>query len=365
MTFSPPAPQAAEWPWPDQDADLAAELDAVLAVLDEPADEDSGEPPDDYAGEPGPDPLGQDWMTGLGGVAGAGTAAAFAEGGALDELGPGPALAGFSQAVLDDGFGMLSDDELVGVLRASRRLAAWQDGVAVTAVAELDRRRQAGRPVCSAVDEEVSAELAVALVLTGRSADALMGLSRDLARLPAVRKALLEGRIDLARARVFAEELAGLADRQAAAAAGSVLDRAGSMTTSRLRALLKGLVLSIDPAAARRRAETGRDQARVEAWQEHSGNAGLAGRELPAADALAADKRLTAIAQALKDAGAAGTLDQLRAAVFAALLAGRDPGTLLPPDTAGAQPGTADGGPGGLGALAGTVHLVMPAAAWL
>src|SRR5215472_14800428 len=183
------------------------------------------------------------------------------------------------------------------------------------------------------------------------------------------------------------------------------------MTTSRLRALLKGLVLSIDPAAARRRAETGRDQARVEAWQEHSGNVGLAGRELPAADALAADKRLTAIAQALKDAGAAGTLDQLRAAVFAALLAGRDPGTLLPPaadhgggaghgnsvgpgsagpgdsggagpgDSSGAGPGdlggaglggnaagadgAADSGRGGLGALAGTVHLVMPAAAWL
>src|SRR5262249_13462425 len=127
----------------------------------------------------------------------------------------------------------------------------------------------------------------------------------------------------------------------------------------------------------------------------HSGNAGLAGRELPAADALAADKRLTAIARALKDAGAAGTLDQLRAAVFAALLAGRDPGTILPSaadhgggaghgnsvgpgsagpgDLGGAGPGgnaggaagAADSGRGGLGALAGTVHLVMPAAAWL
>jgi hypothetical protein len=99
---------------------------------------------------------------------------------------------------------------------------------------------------------------------------------------------------------------------------------------------------------------------------------GLAGRELPAADALAADTRLTAIARALKDAGAAGTIDQLRAAVFAALLAGRDPGTLLPqrpgsPVCGAGGPGAAGsaGGPGGLGALAGTVHLTMPAAAWL
>src|SRR6266851_10195463 len=173
------------------------------------------------------------------------------------------------------------------------------------------------------------------------------------------------------------------------------------MTTGQLRAALKAMVLWLDPAAARRRAEQGRAQARVEAWPEGSGNAGLAGRELPAADAVAADKRITAIARALKDAGAPGTLDQLRAAVFVALLAGRDPETLLPPspgqhdqadgrsepDRNPAGPGApGDGpggsgatgragsagaagsggpGPGGLGSLTGTMHLVMPAAAWL
>src|SRR5258707_2165514 len=170
------------------------------------------------------------------------------------------------------------------------------------------------------------------------------------------------------------------------------------MTTGQLGAALKAMVLWLDPAAARRRAEQGRAQARVEAWPEGSGNAGLAGRELPAADAVAADKRITAIARALKDAGAPGTLDQLRAAVFVALLAGRDPETLLPPspgqrdqadgrsgpdrNPAGAGlPGDGPGGsgptapagsagsggprPGGLGSLACTVHLVIPAAAWL
>jgi len=73
--------------------------------------------------------------------------------------------------------------------------------------------------------------------------------------------------------------------------------------------------------------------------------------------------------------------------VFVALLAGRDPETLLPPspgqhdqadgrpepdrNPAGAgapgnrQGGSGGPGPGGLAALTGTVHLVMPAAAWL
>ena len=131
--------------------------------------------------------------------------------------------------------------------------------------------------------------------------------------------------------RIFAGELAGLGDIAAAAAAAGFAGLAGSMTTGQLRAALKAMVLWLDPAAARRRAGHGRCQAGVEAWQENSGNGALAGRELPAADAVAADKRLTAIARALQDAGAPGDLDQLRAAVFAALLAGRPAADLLLP----------------------------------
>src|SRR6266446_8737577 len=50
----------------------------------------------------------------------------FGDGGPLDELLPGPILAAFSQDVIDSGFAPLSDDELVGVLRAARRLSSWQ-----------------------------------------------------------------------------------------------------------------------------------------------------------------------------------------------------------------------------------------------
>jgi hypothetical protein len=155
------------------------------------------------------------------------------------------------------------------------------------------------------------------------------------------------------------------------------------MTTGQLRAALRAMVLYLDPAAARRRAARGRADARVEAWQETSGNGALAGRELPAGDAVAADRRITAIARALQQAGAAGTLDQLRAAVFAALLAGRDPESLAPaPAPAAPSAGSANGQarpdrpaspqfpadpnrPGGLAALTGSVHLTMPLAAWL
>ena len=291
----------------------------------------------------------------------------FSDGGPLDEMPPGPVLAALSQSAIDSGFLPLSDDELVGLVRASRRLSSWQAAVEVRAISELDSRRlrQSGRPGASWVSEHISSELAAALTLTGRAADSLLGLARDLARLPAVLRALADGRIDRTKAVVFANELAGLNDVSAAAVAAAFCDLAESMTTGQLRAALRSMVLSIDPAALRRRAEKARADARVETWREGSGNAALAGRELPAADAIAADRRIAAIANALKEAGAPGTMDQLRAAVYVALLTGREPETLRPAaneaPSSCAAPRDQSVGRG----LSGSVNLTMPMSAWL
>ena len=137
------------------------------------------------------------------------------------------------------------------MLRAARRLASWQAAVEFRAVGELDarRKRESGRPGWSRVSEHISCELAAALTLTGRSADLLLCLSRDLARLPMVLRALAEGRIDRARAEIFATELAALGDVAAAAIAEALCEAAGSMTTSQLRYALRRMVLAIDPAA--------------------------------------------------------------------------------------------------------------------
>jgi hypothetical protein len=107
----------------------------------------------------------------------------------------------------------------------------------------------------------------------------------------------------------------------------------------------------------------------------------LAGRELPKAEVIAADARLTAQAKWLQANGAAGTLQQLRAAVFSAVLNGRPITTLLPAGSAGPgapQPGTPGAGaegPGSTGApgagdpadpvITGNVNLTMPLTAWL
>src|SRR6266566_2767907 len=49
----------------------------------------------------------------------------FAAGGAADRLPPGSVLAGFAADAWAAGLGRISDDELIGVMRAARRLASW------------------------------------------------------------------------------------------------------------------------------------------------------------------------------------------------------------------------------------------------
>jgi hypothetical protein len=187
------------------------------------------------------------------------------------------------------------------VLLAARKLSSWQAAVEVQAVAELDRRRlaaaaadpgTAGGPRAAA---HTSEELAAALTLTGRAADTLLGTAEGLTRLPGVLAALAEGLIDRFRAVVFADELAPLDAGTAAALADTVVPRAGRLTTGQLRATLRRAVLAFDPEAARRRRAQARADARVQSWAEASGNAALAGRELPPAQVLAADRHLTAL----------------------------------------------------------------------
>jgi hypothetical protein len=288
-----------------------------------------------------------------------GIGSGFAAGGLLDGLTPGPDLAGFAENAWADGLGTLSDDALVGVLRAWRRLASWAAAGEIAAVAELDRRRWA--EVAAGADphlaEHVGDELAASLTLTTRSADALLDIACGLARLPLTRAALAAGQIDRARALVISEGVSGLSDAHAAAVESAVIGRAPGQTSGRLRAATQRAVLAVDPAAAKRRREEARKDARVEVWDERCGTAALAGRDLPPADVLAADKRIDALARQLKSAGREESLSELRAQVYLALLQGQPIGGYPPEepsegtevDSRDDQYGSAAPGPGGDG----------------
>ena len=226
----------------------------------------------------------------------------FGSGEVLDTLVPGPSLAGMTDAVTGDGeLGRLDDDELIGVLRAWRRLESWSAAGTLSAVAELARRRPAERTAPAqpgAFPEQMSEfltdEIGAALTLTAQAANGCLDLALDLAiRLPETARALREGRIDYLKARLIAEALRALSDEDARIVEGRILSAAGQQTTGQLRVALARAVLAADPAAAERRRKQAQKDPRVRRWREDAGTAALAGYGLPPADVLEADQYLT------------------------------------------------------------------------
>jgi hypothetical protein len=351
---------------------------------------------------------------------GPGSGAGFAEGGVLDGLAPGVVLAGCAEDA-HAALAGLTDDELVGVLRAWARQESWAQARKLAAITELARRRPAdgtppGRPgqLPANVSEFAADEVGLALTLTRRSAGAQLDLALALAARPATAALLEAGAIDLVKVRVIIDGVTGLAPEHAAAVEAAVLPDAPAMTSGQLRSAVADAALAADPDAARRDREERLKDARVECWTDPTGTANLAGRDLPSAETLAADQRLRQIARAWKKQlaaawkhadpdgqlhrPAAGT-DLLRARAYLALLLGHaagappadlmpggaahyaspapsaSPGPGAPHDTAPAGPPAPDLPPGpgrpapgpgdALPPLAGQVFLTLPLATLL
>jgi hypothetical protein len=122
--------------------------------------------------------------------AGTGATPGFAGGGVLDMLPPGAVLAGIAADAWAGGLGEPSDDELIGVVRAWRRLSSWAAAGELAAVAELSARRERDPRADPASlgyqpADCVADELACALTLTRRSAQSLADRASQLADLPA------------------------------------------------------------------------------------------------------------------------------------------------------------------------------------
>jgi hypothetical protein len=261
-------------------------------------------------------------------------ASGFASGKPLD-VAPGCiTLAQFADEAAgdDDRYPGASDDELVGVICAWDRVEAYAGSRKHAAVAELIRRRPAPGSVLQgpaqmpeASDEFVPAELASALGESRAEAGDIVSLAHELeVNLPGTKAAFRSGILNRRKAMIIASATAVLDPRQAGAAEAMVLDRAGTLTPPGLRAAIARAVMDVAPDKAKTRREHAAKQIRVERWAEASGNAGLAGRELPPAQVLAADQRVTAWAKELRKAGLDGGKDALRARAYLDLLLGMD-----------------------------------------
>jgi hypothetical protein len=261
-------------------------------------------------------------------------AAGFASGKPLDTA-PGCAtLASFLEDTAgdDDRYAGASDDELVGVICAWDRVEAHASARKHAAVAELVRRRPApGAAVAGPAQmpegwhEFTGRELGAVLGVSAGDAEQILDLAWALeVCLPGTKAAFRAGIVNHDKAEIIAAATALLDPAEARAAEALVLDRAGSLTPAQLRAAIRRAVMEVNPEKAKKRREHMARRTRVERWAEDSGNAGLAGRELPPAEVLAADQRVTAWAKELRKAGLEGDMDQLRARAYLDILLGTD-----------------------------------------
>ena len=165
-------------------------------------------------------------------------AAQFATGRPLDVM-PGRAeLAQLADEAAgpDDSFLGVSEDELLGVLRAWDRVEAHAAARKFAAVAELMRRRPAPGKVLEGparmpaeCDEFTVCELVTTLALSRWDADDMMSFAYDLAvRLPGTRAAFLDGRINQERAEIIVRATAVLTPEESRAAEALVLGRAAA-----------------------------------------------------------------------------------------------------------------------------------------
>jgi hypothetical protein len=261
-------------------------------------------------------------------------AAGFASGMPLDTAPGCLVLAQFAEdaAGEDDRYPGASDDELVGVIAAWARVKAHVSSREHAAVAEFIRRRPA--PGCApaglarmpeAMDEFAAKELASVLGETRTAAGDMLSLAQELeVNLPGTKAAFRAGIVGERKAAIIASATAQLDPEEARAAEAKLLDRAGTLTPPALRAAIQRAVIEVAPDKAKQRREHEAKKTRVERWVEASGNAGLAGRELPPAQVLAADQRVTAWAKELRKAGLDGGMDALRARAFLDILLGVD-----------------------------------------
>src|SRR5581483_8256672 len=179
------------------------------------AGEDAEEDPEEDPGVPASGPV-------------AGPAWGFGQGRCLDEAAPCTALSGLADDASgqDRDFAGVTDDQLLGVLSARRRLESRQAWELLVTVAEFIRRRPApGCPLEGPArmprvwDEHAAAELRAELHLSPAKADELLGLAWDLAvKLPVTSAALRDGILDFPRARLIALHCLALTPAEAGAA---------------------------------------------------------------------------------------------------------------------------------------------------
>lgn len=249
----------------------------------------------------------------------------------LVDLPPGPdldaLLAGIDPRAL-------TGSQLVDLIAARQRRVCFEQAQLLLAVRELAYSPADAAGATSAVrdtsqDPYARMELAFALAWTEyKAADLVSTALSTVDKTPAMLAAMLAGQADLDKARMVADELADVEDpEQARAIVARLLPELDRCTTAQLRVRARRLVLTVNPDLVRQRHAKAVQQRSVSHQEYGNGTASLSAWYLPKDKAAAAWEHIDAIARATRTGGdpAGRGIDQIRADVFADLLAGVDP----------------------------------------
>ncbi len=218
----------------------------------------------------------------------------------------------------------LSGTDRVALMRARARMVAHLEAqLLADMVSVADAIGEVDGIDGDLVFDAAAAEVAAALCLTRRTAEERLALALALRRrLPAVWRALAEGRIDGWRARVIDRGTGHLEEAEARRVANEVLPAAEGLTTGQLRALIRRVCMDAAPDDAAKRYRAGVEERRVVAEPAVDGTVHLLGINLPPDRVAAARARINHLAKRLRRNGETRTMDQLRADVFLDLLDG-------------------------------------------
>ena len=243
-----------------------------------------------------------------------GPPAGFEHGGPWETAVPSAALAFALEhaAGQEDLYPDADTDALIGIARQWAAVESWAAAGKLAALRAMIREDGDGSPrlrrrpdVPDGWDDSLTYEVSGALAMGPVSAGNLACLAWALGtRLAGTGRALAEGILTLPKARLIAATFEPLDDREAARAEALILDELRGKTYRQVERLAWRATLAVAPDVAERRRRAGERQARVTVFREESGAAGLSGRDLPAAEALAGHANVVARARQYQASGA-------------------------------------------------------------
>jgi hypothetical protein len=257
-----------------------------------------------------------DWPGGTPGPDAAlpGVPAAFGLGGSWETALPSAALAAALEAAAGPGGTCdgADADALVGMARQWAAVESWAAAGQLGVLRALMREDDAGVPVlqrrAGAVpgwDDSLTYEIAAALAMGPQSAANLAHVAYALGmRLPGVGRLLADGILTRSKARLVAQVFEPLTEDEAARAEALIVGELAGKTYPQVERLAWRAALAVAPDAAERRRKAAERTARVTVFREEAGTAGLSGRDLPAAEALAGHANVVARARAYELSGA-------------------------------------------------------------